>query len=219
MAAAVSRKEVLQLVLLFGLAWVVVLLLRQGAPVGRDIGANPFAREVLRDVLSPSTQATDADLTLVLFTDYHCPACKLAAPAMDAAVARDGRVRVIYKDWPIFGERSKRAARVAIASTYQNIYPALHRRLMAERRPLDERVMRVAVEMSGGDWGRLERDLARHGTEIDRQLSLNRQQAFGLGLPGTPAYLAGPILASGALTQSEFERLFARARRAGSIDR
>lgn len=219
MAAPVSRKELLQLGLLFAIAWVVILLLRYNVPLGREIGANPLARAVLRDTVSPTVGPADADLTLVLFTDYNCAACKLAAPAMDAAVARDGRVRVIYKEWPVFGPRSHRAARVALAASYQNIYPGVHRRLMTGRQLLDDVVLRQAVEAAGGNWPRLTADLVRSKTDIDRQLSHNRRQAFGLGIPGTPTYLVGPILASGAFTEAEFARLFAQARKVSSDQR
>jgi protein-disulfide isomerase len=40
-------------------------------------------------------------------------------PALEEAVQRDGKVRVIYKDWPIFGPPSERAASVALACAEQ----------------------------------------------------------------------------------------------------
>ena len=159
-------------------------------------------------------KVAEPTLTLVVFTDYQCPACKRAHPAMERALARDGHVRVVYVDWPVFGQVSERAARVALASERQGVYPAVHSRLMAEDRPLTDAVLREAVERAGGDWSRLRRDLVAHGPAIDRQLGRNRQTAFGLGIPGTPAYLAGPVLIKGALDEDEFRRAFAEGRAA-----
>ncbi len=132
---------------------------------------------------------------------------------MKRAVAKDGKVRVVYKDWPIFGPASERAAEVAIASDFQHIYPLVHDRLMTGRVDGDV-ALRAAVELSGGDWRQLQRDLARNKTVIDAQLGRIRLQAFQLGLGGTPGYLIGPILVRGAMSEREFTRIFKQAREA-----
>ena len=131
---------------------------------------------------------------------------------MKRAVEADGKVRIVYKDWPIFGELSQRAARVAIASDAQNIYPLVHDRLM-KAPAVNERTLRMAIEQSGGNWRRIERDLVVNQVQISAELERNRLQAFGLGLDGTPGYLIGPILVEGALDESEFVRVFNEARR------
>jgi hypothetical protein len=71
----------------------------------------------------------------------------------------------------------------------------------------------MAVEHSGGDWRRLQEDLAENRAQIFGELERIRTQAFGLGLGGTPGYLIGPILAEGALDEREFTRAFREARR------
>ena len=208
-----TRRDWMALAAAVLIGWLVSLGLRRAAPVGRDVGDNPIAAAILADRAAPALDPSNADLTLVVFTDYRCPACRRSAAALDAAVARDGRVRVVYRDWPIFGPASVRAARVALAAARQGIYPRLHTALMAEPRRLDPVVLRANVEQAGGDWQRLLRDLATHSGEIDAQLDRNRRDAQGLGLPGTPAYLIGPILVIGALNRAGFEKGIAQARR------
>jgi protein-disulfide isomerase len=122
-------------------------------------------------------------------------------------------VRIVYKDWPVFGAASERAARIAIASSFQGIYPLVHDRLMSGRADSED-ALRNAVQQSGGDWRRLQGDLASKQTLISAELARNRRQAFELGLPGTPGYLIGPILVRGALTEAEFTRVFRAARQA-----
>lgn len=131
---------------------------------------------------------------------------------MEAAVVKDGHVRVVYLDWPIFGSRSERAARVALAADRQGLYPAVHTRLMNEQRPLDEKVLQSAVEKSGGDWSRLQRDLAVHERAIDEELAEISGLIFVLGIEGTPTYLVGPLLITGGLDEEEFTKAFALGR-------
>lgn len=212
MGRRITRKEVIQLLVVVLLGWGVAQLLRMNALLGRDMAGNPRALAMLDDTVSPSRNVAAPTLTVVVFTDYQCPACRLASPALDAALTQDGHVRVVYRDWPIFGSRSERAARVAIASAFQGIYPAVHRRLMDERRQLDEPVLREVVASAGGDWGRLQRDLEANRRQIDRQLTRNGADAASIGIAGTPAYLIGPILVSGALDADGFRRAFSQAR-------
>ncbi len=212
MANSLSRRKVLQLTAVIAAGWGLSNYLKGTVPVGRDVSDNPAATGLLQDKRSPTLEVKEPTLTLVVFSDYLCPACKLASPAMEAAVAADDHVRVIYKDWPIFGPLAERAARVAIASARQGIYPAVHRSLMDERRRLDDPVLREAVEKSGGDWQQIVSVLNDQATDIDREIALNVTEAVSLGLQGTPAFLAGSVLISGATDEGGFRRAFARGR-------
>jgi protein-disulfide isomerase len=212
MAAQVSRRQMLQLAGVVVLGWGAAKIFQRASPIGRDVSTNRTAQRLLHDKKSPRLDTPGADLTIVVFADYQCPACKVAAPELDRAVASDGRVRVIFRDWPIFGPPSEQAARVALAAAAQGIYPALHRRLMAERRQLDWAVLQNAVVTSGGDWARLLDDLAANGRVIEQQLARTSQDAFGLSLPGTPAYLVGTILVVGGMDADAFTDAFAEAR-------
>lgn len=206
-------KDVLQLCALIAAAIIVTLLLRSNRPLGQDVGENLLARAVREERSSPSVGHATADLTLVVFTDYHCPACRKAYPAMQRAVAKDGNLRVVYKDWPIFGDRSERAAAIALASASQNIYPQVHDRLMTGPANTDEH-LRLAVQQSDGNWPRVLSDLKLRRTQIGKELMNNRRQAFELGLSGTPGYLIGSILVRGGMTEREFLRVFEKAREA-----
>jgi protein-disulfide isomerase len=206
-----NARERWQLGGLVAAAALFSFVLQVHRPLGEDVGERPSVRAVLADRSSPREDTQGADLTLVVFTDYRCPACRAAHPAMKRAVAEDGKVRIVYKDWPIFGDASVRAAQVALASDLQGIYPRLHDRLMTRRANSDV-ALKAAVEFSGGDWRRLQEDLESKKQQILAQLAGNRKQAYELGLSGTPGYLVGPILVRGALDEGEFTRVFRKAR-------
>jgi protein-disulfide isomerase len=207
----VTRRELITLVAVIAIGLAAMFALKWTAPVGRDVSNVPFAAEVRRDRYGPASGSADADMTLIVFTDYQCSACRIAHPRMQRAVEADGRVRIVYRDWPIFGAPSERAARVAVASDYQGIYPALHDRLMRASR-FDDAALQREVEAVGGDWQRLLEDLARHGDRIEARVAETKRQAFGLGLGGTPGYLVGGILLRGAHDEGEFARAIQRAR-------
>ena len=99
---------------------------------------SPVFEAALNDPGSPSVGGPDADVTVVIFTDYRCGICQATAPALARLLAKDQKVRVIYKDWPIRGPDSAVSARWALAAVYQGRYRAFHDALMASRGPLNE---------------------------------------------------------------------------------
>ena len=101
----------------------VSYMLRSNQSIGRSVGTSPAAIGVLTDNTSPEARHGAADLTLVAFIDYRCPVCRKADPAMRKAVARDGNIRLVCKDWPIFGAQSERAAEVAPLRTGRGFTP------------------------------------------------------------------------------------------------
>ena len=213
MPAPLSRRQAVQLGAVVAGGWAVGEVLRRTAPIGRDVG--PAADAILASGGSPESGPSDATLRFAVFSDYRCPACRYAFPAMEEAVRRDGQVRVIYKDWPIFGPPSERAASIALAGAEQGIYPAVHRRLMTDSRIIADDMLSEVVTGAGGDWTRATVWLAAHKEAVAARLRANAQEAFSIGLAGTPGYLVGPLLVMGAIDETDFRRLFARARAAG----
>jgi len=208
----VGGRLVFALLMVVLLGWATGRVMQRAAPIGRDLRGDPAAQAILRGDGAPRREVPGATLTMVVFTDYLCPACRAAHPAMTAAVAADGRVRVVWRDWPIFGPRSERAARVAIAAARQGIYPAVHDALMTGPPPVDDTVLRRAVEAAGGDWALLTADLRAHDAAITAQLVRTQADARRLGLPGTPAWLIRSRLVTGAIDAATFRAAFAEAR-------
>ena len=202
----------MQLLALAGAGVGAGMFLRSRAAIGRDVSGNQIAQRILADRSSPQSGPSDADLTVAVFSDYQCPACRFAEPALLQAIEADRRIRIIYRDWPVFGARSEHAARVALAAPYQGRYEPVHHALMVEPSPLDESVVRDVAVRAGLDWTRVERDMSVHEADIAAALSQSGWDAFSLSLPGTPGYLIGPLLVVGAQTLSGFQRAFKKAR-------
>lgn len=176
------------------------------------MAGNATADALIADRSGPAEGPDDADVTIIVYTDYQCPACRRSAPAMRNAARTDGRTRIRYRDFAILGPRSDAAARVALASVWQGRYADVHHGLMAEPRRLDGPVLRDAAIAAGCNWDRIERDLVEHGDAIDAMLARIRGEAFALGIEGTPAFVIGRTLYFGAMGEGQFARAIAAAR-------
>ena len=164
------------------------------------------------DKVAPMVKPEQYDLTIVEYTDYQCPFCKAAHPALQKLLASDKKVRLIYRDWPIFGAQSIAAARVAIGSKYQGKHAQVHDALMKAPRPLTDQSIRAAVTKSGADWTLLQADMKKNSAEIDALLERNNEQAESLGLQGTPAFIIGTYLHEGGLDYTSLKESVHEAR-------
>jgi protein-disulfide isomerase len=67
-------------------------------------GAQPFApaRKALEKGLTgPARGPKDAPATIVEFGDLQCPACKAAQPAIEALMAAEPNVRLVFQNFPL----------------------------------------------------------------------------------------------------------------------
>ena len=62
------------------------------------------------------------DVTLVEFFDYQCQYCRRVVPSLQALLAEDQGLKVVFKEFPILGEASVTAARAALAAREQDRY-------------------------------------------------------------------------------------------------
>jgi protein-disulfide isomerase len=191
------------------------LLLHNGPPPDQRLELTPVVAQVLGDPGSPVSGPAAADVTVVIFTDYQCPVCKRTDPALGRFLAKDPKVRVVWKDWPIRGPASDLAARTALAADRQGRYLQVHDALMAARGQLTAPRIADIAARAGADPQRLAADLQADARAIDAQVSRHKLQAFSLGLQGTPAYLVGPYLIQGGLDDRALAAAVRRARRAG----
>lgn len=212
-ASLVARRPKLTLAVIVVIALATPWLLRDSSARRQAVGRTAVVQAILNDTETPRVGPRGADVTIAIFTDYQCPVCRATDPALERLIRHDPRIRVLFKDWPIFGARSIQAARVALAADRQGKYWAMHRALMESRLALTDENVALIGQAAGVDWPRLEVDLARDGPAIDALLKRQAFQAWSLGLQGTPGYLVGPYLISGGLGDRALARAVAHARR------
>ncbi|MCR5870200.1 MULTISPECIES: DsbA family protein [unclassified Sphingomonas] len=178
----------------------------------RRAAAEAIREKIRNDVLAPTIAPRGYDVTLVVFSDYQCGYCRRFSPTLDALMAEDRKVRVVYRDWPILGGGSGPAARAAIAASFQKKHLAFHRALIAQSGRIDAAKIRAAADASGVDWKRLDSDLVKRKGEIDALLARTNDYARLLGLTGTPGMMVGPYLVPGLVDLPTLKRAVAQAR-------
>jgi protein-disulfide isomerase len=171
---------------------------------------------VLRDPDIPALGNAQGDITIVEYFDYQCPYCKKTAPELAQVVTEDGKVKLVLKDWPIFGPASTYAARMALASKYQDKYEAAHDALIAAKAKLSEAAVDDLLAKAGVDVTRAATDRDTHSAEIDALLARNDAQARAFGFEGTPGFIIGTFRVPGALNTAGYKRAIADARKAAA---
>ncbi len=174
---------------------------------------------VLRDPEIPPAGNAHGDVTIVEFFDYNCPYCRKLAPELAQVVYDDGKVRMIFKDWPILGPVSVYASRLALASKYQGKFAAAHEALMGTSSRLTEPRIRELLSGARIDVDRALKDMAANAATIDAILKRNNAQATAFGFNGTPAFIIGKFRVPGALTMAQFDQAIADARKAARRDK
>ncbi|QDL99259.1 DsbA family protein [Rhodopseudomonas palustris] len=200
-----------QSLLILGAIAAVPLLRSFGAPQAWAEGVDVDA--ILRDPDAPEAGNPRGDVTIVTYFDYNCPFCKKSEPDLKKVVRSDGKIRLVYKDWPILTEASVYGAQMALGAKYQGKYQIAHDALMAiPGRGISKDQMRDAVAASGVDMAKLQSDLDTHGDAITALMRRTQSQAEAIGLQGTPVYLVGPYKVAAALDADAFRKVVAQVR-------
>ena len=136
------------------------------------------------------------DVTVVAYMDYACGYCRASLPAVAELVKSDPNVRIVYRELPILSPESKTAAEWSLAAAEQGKFMAFHEALYAAGRPSRETITAAAAaagldQLRAGAYARS----APVAAEIEKNLKL----AGELGMTGTPSWVIGNHVASGAI--------------------
>jgi protein-disulfide isomerase len=135
-------------------------------------------------------------IVVVEFADYACGYCKRSVADLNALIAENPEIKVVVRELPILSPQSADAAKMAMAAAEQGKYPAFHSAMYEIGKP-DAQTIEAAAKAAGLDLERARRTIAdpRLETEIDRNMGFARQ----LGFQGTPSWVIGQRLLSGAV--------------------
>lgn len=163
--------------------------------------------DVLDDPDIPVLGNPQGDVTIVEFFDYQCPFCKRGHQDLLALVAGDGNIRLMMRDWPVFGAPSVLAAQLVLGAASLGEYASAHGALMATEGRLAAPQIRRALAGAGVDHIAAEDAFRRDRTRWDALLSRNAAHAARMGLQGTPVFAIGRAMPPGApAAQAEIHR-------------
>lgn len=134
-------------------------------------------------------------ITVVEFFDYNCAYCKLAAPEVMKLIEENPDVRFVFKEFAFQTEDAIEAAKIALTPQAKANGLILHQSLMAQK-PLNQAAIDRSLRAAGVDPAAAR--AAANDPAIEKQLEDVRALAQSLQIDGTPAFVVGDQIISGA---------------------
>ena len=151
----------------------------------------------------------DGDVVIVEFFDYACPYCRASKADVDRLLSEDKGLKVVYRDFPVLGPASDEAAMASLSAARQGRYKPFHDAMFAAGRPSHEKLIST-VRQARLNEVQTARDLT--ASSLKAELTKNLDLGRSLGLTGTPAYVIGNRILSGAVGYDEMKKAIAEAR-------
>ncbi|MFI9627341.1 DsbA family protein [Streptomyces sp. NPDC052042] len=166
-----------------------------------------------RDVKDPlALGRADAPVVLIAYEDFQCPFCGKFAretkPELIRSYVDKGVLRIEWRNFPVFGAESERAARAAWAAGQQGRFWQFHDVVYAKDRPRNQgefsvsRLREMAREAGVADLGRFEADMESEAAGVS--VSKDQEEGYVLGVSSTPAFLVNTTPVLGAQPLSAF---------------
>jgi len=156
----------------------------------------------------PSKGPADAAVTIIEFSDFQCPYCSRALPALEEVMnLYPNDVRIVYRHLPLdnIHPRARVAAEASLCADDQGKFWEYHDVLFANNRALEDEDLRGNAETVGLDIDAFTQCMTeeRHAVKVEADLEAGR----AVGLSGTPAFFVNGLLLSGARPVEDFVRL------------
>jgi protein-disulfide isomerase len=152
----------------------------------------------------PWTGGKDAAITIVEFSDFQCPYCRAAEPALKQIRAKYGdKVKLVYMDFPLgMHPHAMDAAVAGRCATDQKKFWEFHDAMFADQSKLDAAGLKASAVKAGLDAAKFNACFeAKPGTA-----GIRADQAEGqrLGVTGTPTFFVNGRELVGAESEKGF---------------
>lgn len=182
----------------------------QAKEAGKAVAANRSA--IVEPFPGAIAGNPKGDVSVVAYLDYACGFCRASLPAITGLIAGDPNVRIVYRELPILSPDSRSAAQWALAAALQNKFKPFHDALYASGR-VDAGAIQQAATTAGLDIAAAR--AAIQSPQVVAEIERNLKTAGTLGFTGTPSWVVGDQVLSGAQTLPALQTAVAEARRAG----
>ncbi|MXN67077.1 thioredoxin domain-containing protein [Stappia sp. GBMRC 2046] len=157
------------------------------------------------------------DVTLVEFFDYNCGYCRRAMDDVLRLLDEDDNLRVVLKEFPVLGQGSVEAARVAVAvkENAPEKYLEFHKNLLGSRGQANQELALQVAEKIGLNRSDIEATMGS-SPEVRATIEEVYSLANRLGLTGTPSFVLGDEVVMGAVGYDTLKQKIAALRDCGS---
>jgi protein-disulfide isomerase len=167
-------------------------------------GPDPNKRYTISDDGNPFIGSSSAPITIVEFSDFHCPYCGRFARETFQPLLKDfdGKIKIVFRDYPILGQSSLEAALAAGCANEQNAFWPFHDLLFNNQQSLTrDAYLSYAKQLNlKVDQFTTCYDKQKYMDEIKKDYTY----AQGLGITGTPTFFINGKFVSGAQPYSVF---------------
>lgn len=178
----------------------------QSAKASEALQDGTYDDRLFNDENSPFIGPANSKRVVVEFFDYNCPACKMQFKALDELAEKDKEAKIVFKEYPIFGEQSEINSKIGIAvhRADPDKYFPYHKKMMTFEGRADKAAALKFVKEIGLDPKKIEKDAM--GDEVGKILTAERQLGGELKIQGTPSMVVGKELVPHALPYDELEK-------------
>jgi len=182
--------------------------LRAQANIVINLKPPPIYRADVSAGGAPIRGSANAPVTIIEFSDFHCPYCKKVQPTLSRILSEYGdRVRLAYRDFPLdqLHPSARKAAEAARCANDQGKFWEFHDKLYGGGTDASpETLTRLGREIDM-DVVAFQQCLStgKHRSDIDRDI----QEASSLGVTGTPGFFINGRLISGAQPYEGFAQV------------
>lgn len=155
----------------------------------------------------PSKGPENAPVTIVEFSDFQCPYCSKAANTVHEVLkAYDGKVRVVFRDYPLpFHKEAGKASEAGLCANEQGKFWEMHDWMFANQSGL-------AVDNLKAQAGGLGLDTAKFNECLDsgkfaKTVEANMADGKEAGVTGTPAFFVNGVFLNGAVPMDKFKEV------------
>lgn len=158
-------------------------------------------RELLQDKKSPFAGNPNGDVVVLVFFDYHCGYCRSAHDTLQKLLTYDKNIKVIYKEYPVFGDLT--LTRAAFAAQKQGKYLDFYTILMkSDGNFTPESLMELAHKLKM-DVKKFSADM--NSMETENRIKQNMALGKSLDITATPTFVVGDNVIPGAISLEEFQ--------------
>ncbi len=167
--------------------------------------------EMLGDQGAPWAGNPQGDVTIFVFFDYHCGYCRRANAVIEKLLASDKNIKVVYKDYPIFGDYT--FSKAALAAQKQGKYKDFYDVLMSSDGNFSlENILDIAKRLRL-DMNKFTQDM--NGQAVESQVRSNMALGNSLDINSTPTFVFGDTIVPGSVTLDQFKDAIAKERQKG----
>jgi protein-disulfide isomerase len=184
----------------------------EAAPAEAEKSEAPEPEDTTRwsvpvDKSDPARGPADAQVTLVVFSDFQCPFCKRVDETLAGLEQKYGAdLRIVWKDYPLpFHDRAVPAAvlaRVALAQKGNKGFWQAHRALFEGQDDLDDGALKVIARGLGLSWAEIQKAVAGH--RFKDVFKASEELAKTLKVSGTPCAFVNGYRVAGAVPAEKF---------------